>query len=119
MSFVYIISNVGWFVASWSSFSAVKGFWALRDTYESVYCYCCCHGVVIICFKGFWALWDNTVTCAMVMLLKEAFICLCAALWKHCTETKDCSLVHGLICACTYSYMQCSKTNVCVNAFQI
>jgi hypothetical protein len=30
-----------------------------------------CQGMVIICSKGFWALWDNIITTAMVMLLKK------------------------------------------------
>jgi hypothetical protein len=29
--------------------------------------------MVIISFKWFWALWDNVITVAMVMLLKEAY----------------------------------------------
>jgi hypothetical protein len=27
---------------------------------------------------------------------------LYAALWKQCTETKDCPLIHGLLCTCTF-----------------
>jgi hypothetical protein len=49
---------------------------------------------------GLWALWDNTITVAIVTLLKEAFNFLHVALWKQCTETKDCSVIHRLLCTC-------------------
>jgi hypothetical protein len=35
--------------------------------------------------KGFWALWDNIITVAMVMLLREAYYCtreLRKSLWR-------------------------------------
>jgi hypothetical protein len=39
---------------------------------------------------------------------------LYAALLKQCNETQDCSLIHGLLCACTS--VQRSKTCLRVNA---
>jgi hypothetical protein len=49
----------------------------------------------------FWVLWDNIITVVTVMVLNDAFNSLYIAVLKHCTETKDCWPVHGLLCTCT------------------
>jgi hypothetical protein len=42
------------------------------------------------------------VIVAVVITLKEAFNSLHTALWKQCTETKDCLLIHGLLYLLTF-----------------
>jgi hypothetical protein len=64
---IYIIISAGW-----SSFDVGTGFWVYLTLLSCVYCYNFFH-VCLSAVKGFWGLWDNFITVAMVMLLKEVF----------------------------------------------
>jgi hypothetical protein len=71
----------------------------------------CMNGRAVICgvlwlsfiINGFWHLWNNIITAALIILLNEALSCLYAALWKQCNETRNWSLICSLICTCTSS----------------
>jgi hypothetical protein len=53
----------------------------------------------------------NIIICTTLNLKGQIMILIIyAALWKQCTETKDCSVTQGLLC--TRTSMQSNKTYV-------
>jgi hypothetical protein len=68
----------------------------------NVCCYIRYHGTVIICCRQILGSKSyGGLPVAMVMVLKRPQF-LYPALWKQCAETIGCSLIHGLLCTCTF-----------------
>jgi hypothetical protein len=52
----------------------------------------------------------------LLFVIQHYFSFLHAALWNQCTETKDCSLIHGLLVAYMYLYTKQQNRYFRVNA---